>query len=57
MASRPAAATGSPTGLISNIRSGASPASTRRPDTTRLVDVPTRVTMPPRIAANESGIR
>ena len=36
---------------------GAAPLSISRPETTRLVDVPIRVIIPPKMAANESGMR
>ncbi len=40
----------------SNIRMGVSPASRATPLTRRLVEVPIRVQLPPRMAAKESGI-
>ena len=53
----PSRAIGSPTGVSSNMLSGFCPASVNRPETTRLVDVPISVTVPPRMAANDSGMR
>ncbi|MDZ7780381.1 MAG: hypothetical protein U5R14_10680 [Gemmatimonadota bacterium] len=50
-------AIGSATPLISNMPSGAAPDASSRPDATRFVEVPMSVTMPPRIAANEIGMR
>ncbi len=56
MAPIPTTATGMPTALISKNPMGSRPASTICPATTRLVDVPIRVVMPPSSAANDSGI-
>jgi hypothetical protein len=47
----PARASGRPTGVISNTPRGDSPAASRRPLTTRLVEVPSSVMTPPRIEA------
>ena len=52
-----AMATGKPSLEISNIAKGGCPEASRRPDTTRFVEVPITVTMPPRMAAKDSGIR
>jgi hypothetical protein len=46
-----AAATGSPTHVIANMRKGDPPDAVNSPNTTILVDVPTSVSMPPTIAA------
>ena len=53
----PRTATGSPMGVISKTPSGRPPAWSSRPETTRLVEVPSSVTTPPSRAANETGIR
>ena len=53
----PTTATGSPTGVSSNIFSGACPEASSRPETTMLVDVPIKVITPPSSVAKESGIR
>ena len=52
----PTTATGTPTALISKKPIGSRPASAICPATTRLVDVPISVAMPPSSAANDSGI-
>ena len=46
-----------PTLPSSNIVKPSNPASSIRPCTTRFVEVPIRVHIPPKIAAYESGIR
>ena len=56
MAPIPTIATGTPIALISKKPIGSRPASTICPATTRLVDVPISVAMPPSSAANDSGI-
>jgi|GEM_PF-5189834 len=53
----PATAAGRPTGVSSKSPNGRCPCCSRTPETTRLVDVPMRVMTPPRIAANDRGIR
>ena len=54
---RPSKATGRPTRASSNRASGSCPDCSRRPDTTRLVEVPMTVTAPPRMVAYDSGMR
>ena len=53
----PATANGSPTAPISKIPMASSPASSSSPETTRFVEVPIRVTVPPTIAAKLTGMR
>ncbi len=53
----PTSATGRPIEVISNTPRGSPVSWSSRPETTRLVEVPSRVTTPPRRAANEIGIR
>ena len=48
---------GNPIGVNANIGIGARPASTASPLTTKLVDVPISVTVPPTMAAIDKGIR
>ena len=54
---RPTSAIGSAIRVSSNIVKGSYPSVSRRPDTTMLVEVPMSVVIPPRIAANDSGMR
>ena len=56
IATMPITATGRPTAPISKKPIGSSPASSICPATTRLVDVPISVVMPPSSAANDNGI-
>ena len=55
MAMRPALNTARPTKVKSKKPSGAMPASTAKPFTMRLVDVPIKVSVPPRIAVYDKG--
>ncbi len=57
MSNSPTSATGKPTGEISNMARGGCPEASSRPEITRFVEVPIRVTIPPRIAAKDRGIR
>ncbi len=57
MTARPTTATGRPTGVISNTASGSSPLLRSESDTTRLVEVPSKVMTPPSTLANDSGMR
>jgi hypothetical protein len=56
MIAMPTTTIGAPTGVTAKNPSGSSPAASNAPETTRLVEVPIVVSMPPRIVAKESGI-
>ena len=56
MSAMPTIATGRPTLPISKNPMGPRPASTMRPETTRLVEVPMTLINPPSTTANDSGM-